>query len=234
MSNARHLLLLRHGETDANATGVIQGQSHVPLNATGIEQAGRLARRIAAYDPRIDRIVSSDLRRAMLTAEHIGQATGLSVIPDSSWRERGLGIFEGRAFGDLLAWRAETGQDTPPGGEERAAMEARIERAVRQTLDRFGEGATIAVVTHGGAIQAVMNLLATGKLPLAADHPPVEPCDVLNCSILHLVVAAAADKGEQHRWSVRCANDAAHLSDMPLPRGRPNPDAPPLSRSTQV
>ena len=226
--NNRHLLLLRHGETDANAAGIIQGQSHVPLNDTGIEQARRLARRLATYQPRIELIVSSDLRRAMQTAELIARKTEMPVVADPAWRERGLGIMEGRPFAELLNWRTETGQDTPPQGETRHDMEARVERAARGIFDRFPESSTIAVVTHGGTIQIVMNAIANGKFALSAGQKPVELCDVLNCSILHLEVSA------DRRWSARCMNDAAHLSDMPPPRGRPNPDAPPLSRSSQV
>lgn len=224
-----HLLLLRHGETDANAAGIIQGQSHVPLNDTGMEQARRLARRLVTFKPRIELIVSSDLRRAMQTAEWIARETAAPIIADPSWRERGLGVMEGRAFADLLNWRAETGQDTPPDGETREAMEARVRRAVQQMPARFPSCSTIALVTHGGTIQIVMNLLATGGLPLTKDHEAFETCDVLNCSILHLVFHR-----DERRWSVRCVNDTAHLSDMPPPRGRPNPDAPPLSRSSQV
>lgn len=222
----RHLILLRHGETDANAQSIVQGQSHVPLNATGHEQARRLAQRLTRYEPKIELLISSDLRRAMETAERIGHAVEIDVVPDAGWRERGLGVMEGRPFADLLTWRAQNGEDTPPGGETREQMAGRVRETIQRTMETHAQRGVIAVVSHGGTIQLVLKMLVDGHLPLASGHAPVELCDVVNCSILHLAVSHG-------RWTVHCVNDASHLADLPA-RGRPNPDASTHSRSSQV
>src|SRR4051812_17967585 len=100
------ILLLRHGQTDANATGVIQGHGPNPLNALGVEQARRLAARVRPVEPRPEVLVSSDLPRAMRTAEPVSAALGLPVHPDRAWRERGLGELEGQKIGEHETWRA--------------------------------------------------------------------------------------------------------------------------------
>jgi broad specificity phosphatase PhoE len=162
----------------------------------------------------------------METAERISHAMEIDLLTDPGWRERGLGIMEGRPFADLLAWRAENGEDTPPGGETRQQMADRIRETIHRTMESHAHRDVIAVVSHGGTIQLVLKMLIDGHLPLASGHAPVELCDVVNCSILHLAVSNDC-------WTVHCINDAAHLADLPA-RGRPNPDASTHSRSSQV
>src|SRR5688572_10288817 len=89
--NRFHVLLLRHGQTDANAGGVLQGWRPTPLNAAGHAQAWRLAQRLATFTPPVRRLVSSDLVRARQMAEAIAATLGLDPTFDSAWRERGLG-----------------------------------------------------------------------------------------------------------------------------------------------
>jgi bisphosphoglycerate-dependent phosphoglycerate mutase len=75
-----HLLLVRHGQTDENARGILQGQSQTALNATGHAQARQLADRLRTYVPRAEAVVSSDLARARQTAEAIAASLGLTVL----------------------------------------------------------------------------------------------------------------------------------------------------------
>src|SRR5204862_3840041 len=75
-----HVLLLRHGQTDANATGVLQGHQPTPLNSLGLLQAERLAQRVARYSPRPTALLSSDLRRAVQTAGALSAACGLAPV----------------------------------------------------------------------------------------------------------------------------------------------------------
>src|SRR3954463_4142309 len=90
-SDSFHVLLLRHGQTDSNAGGVLQGWLPTPLNAAGRAQSGRLAARLATFEPRVRRLVSSDLVRARQTAGPIAAALGVEPVFDPRWRERGLG-----------------------------------------------------------------------------------------------------------------------------------------------
>ena len=93
------ILLVRHGETIDNARQIMQGQTHGELNEQGREQARQVACRMAG-EP-IDVVVSSDLRRAVQTAEIIAEPHGLSVVTTPLLRERDWGSFTGRFIPDL-------------------------------------------------------------------------------------------------------------------------------------
>jgi probable phosphoglycerate mutase len=86
------LVLWRHGQTQWNADGRFQGQSDIPLDAVGEQQAERAARLLAGLRP--DGIVSSDLSRAMATAAPLARLTGLTVTTDKDLRERYGGLWE--------------------------------------------------------------------------------------------------------------------------------------------
>lgn len=204
-----HLLLLRHGQTDANAAGVLQGHQPVPLNALGHRQAERLAARVARHRPRVGALLSSDLRRAVQTAEPVSAACGLSPVYDARWRERGFGQMEGQTVGEREMWRAAHGDSDPPGGESVAAFRERVRDAMGSVVREYGHLPAVAVMTHGGPVGVVLRLLAEGALPLARDHEPVEIPRAGNCSVLELVRGARTGA-----WRVACLNDVAHLADL--------------------
>src|SRR5206468_4407724 len=129
------ILLLRHGQTDANASGVLQGHQPTPLNRLGVRQAALLAERLASYRPPIDVLVSSDLPRATQTAGSIAAACGLKVIVDRAWRERGFGLLEGKPVGDREMWRAASGEMDPPGAELTADLHERVRVALMKLPD---------------------------------------------------------------------------------------------------
>ena len=93
------LILWRHGQTDYNLQGRIQGQVDIPLNDTGRQQAQRAADDIAALGP--TRIVSSPLVRARDTAEVLASLTGLSVEIDPGLVEKSFGTWEGLKAADI-------------------------------------------------------------------------------------------------------------------------------------
>ena len=200
-----HLLLLRHGQTDANATGVLQGQKPTALNELGRQQADQLATRIAAWRPSIDAIVSSDLPRAVQTAEPIAAACQVPLLLDAGWRERGFGEMEGKTVGERNTWRAATGEVDAPGAEPFAAFQERVRRAILHVGDHAPRAAIIAVVTHGGPCRAVLGMLADGRLPLADGQPTPAQAPIINCAIMYLVTWSDL-------WRVSCVNDAAHLT----------------------
>src|SRR5262245_16648942 len=104
--DATTLLLIRHGETAWNAESGIKGPLEVPRSNAGIWQAGRLAQRLATE--KIDAIVASDLTRAWLTAQPIGQSRQIEPVADQRLRERHFGIFEGHTLDDISSrWPAE-------------------------------------------------------------------------------------------------------------------------------
>ena len=203
-----HLFLLRHGQTDANAGGVLQGHQPTSLNAIGHVQAARLAARLLKTEPPLEVLITSDLRRAMQTAEPIARALGLELVVDEMWRERGFGDLEGQTLGSLEIWRTASGTIDPPGGESSAVFRHRVRQALASVADRFSTRRSVAVVTHGGVIRAVLHLLGSGLLPVAEGHEPPVVDPIANASILH---ATIDDSGV---WSTVTVNDATHLEGL--------------------
>jgi broad specificity phosphatase PhoE len=155
------LLLVRHGETDWNAEGRLQGHTDRPLNDYGRRQAKELAERLAAEH--VDAIYTSDLSRAKETAEIVGERLGLPVVVDADLREKNWGSWEGLT-GDERRNVDYVGESTEDHRE-------RILRAVERIVERHPEQ-RIVVVTHGGSlrrIQAAVNGVA---------EPVIENCAV--------------------------------------------------------
>jgi probable phosphoglycerate mutase len=159
------IVLVRHGETPSNAARVVQTPD-TPLSARGIEQAERVATRLAAFG--IARILSSDLARAVETAERVQRATGAPVEFDPLLQERNFGDVRGMRYADL-------GVDlfapdfAPPGGEDWEQFHARVARAwarVRAVAD--ATPGNLAVVTHG----LVCYSLALRQLELPGGRRP--------------------------------------------------------------
>ena len=148
---ARHLFLVRHGESAYNATGRIQGQADAPLSDLGREQAGTIRDVVAGLPA--EGVVASDLRRARDTAVLAGREAG---EPDPRWRERGMGewqdVLEADIAGsDLKGFRR--GELVPPGGETISEFVARGGGAVDALTER---GGSWIVFTHGGCVRAAV------------------------------------------------------------------------------
>jgi len=174
------ILLARHGETDDNVPPLrFQGQRDTPLNDAGRAQARELAGRVAALDPPVVSLWSSDLIRARETAEIIGERLGLSPRFDARLREGWRGAWEGFLFDEIAtreperyaAWRnpdAATGFQFP-GGETLAQQQARVLACLRDVEAQLdGAGGPALVVCHGGSIRTV--LCAHDPRGLAAFH----------------------------------------------------------------
>jgi broad specificity phosphatase PhoE len=156
------LYVIRHGETEWNATGRWQGQLDTPLNDDGRLQARRLARRFATQGPRFDALYSSDLARAFETATIVGGALGHAEVRTlPALREIDIGVWSGlhtdeiRArFADELA-RIDSGDDLKRGGAESFGdLKRRIAEAVER-LAAEHPGETLALFTHGGCVRAL-------------------------------------------------------------------------------
>lgn len=206
-----HLLLLRHGQTDANATGVLQGHQPTPLNELGLLQAQRLARRVARHSPKVTALISSDLRRAAQTADAVAAACGLAASFDPAWRERGFGSFEGKQVGEHATWHAAHGDSDPPGAESLAYFRDRVLDAVLSLPRHFANHRCVAVVTHGGPIGIVLRLLRDGTLPAAGGAAPPEVVRAANCGVMEMVLAHGRGGSG---WRVACVNDVAHLDGL--------------------
>ncbi len=210
MSQTRSLrvLLVRHGLTDDNLSGIAQGQRQVPLNETGRQQARQLARRLAGEGLLADVVVSSDLCRAAETAQIIAAAIQAPIVYDPQWRERSLGELEGRVVGVEGIWLAAVGEHTPAGAESLPQFIERIRDAVCGLGAQHPAAATIVVVAHGGPLRSILQMLHYGALPLAAGQRQPEVVNIVNCSVMELECQM---DGQLQRWRVRRLNDAGHL-----------------------
>lgn len=153
------LVLVRHGESTANAAGLLLGRSDVPLTAHGRAQAAALAGRLGA----VRRLVSSPLRRALDTAGALG--LDLPVEVDERWVEIDYGIHEGRALAEVPAevwrrWRVDP-SERAEGGESLADLGRRVRSACEELLGapgapaRAGDG-DVVVVSHVSPIKAAV------------------------------------------------------------------------------
>jgi broad specificity phosphatase PhoE len=167
------ILLVRHGETDWNTDGLVQGRSDLPLDARGLVQAADAAAALVGRG--IRRVVSSPLQRATQTAEVIAEALGLDGFDvDDDLVEQAFGRAEGLRWADATARYPEG----VPGMEERPSVVARAAAA----LERWAvPGETIAVVTHRGVINALR--LSVGE------HPDTVTPAFGNAAIHELVLA---------------------------------------------
>src|SRR3954465_13029746 len=166
------LLLVRHGQSEWNAAGRMQGQTgHVPLTALGHEQAATAARELAALRP--GALISSDLRRAVQTAEHCARATGLPLTTTPALREQAYGVLEGRPSREL--WDVVDWTDphwAADGGESLAQLHARVAGYLRDLRDR-PPADVVALVTPGDTIRAAQAVAAgLGPEGMPAVTPP--------------------------------------------------------------
>jgi 2,3-bisphosphoglycerate-dependent phosphoglycerate mutase len=201
--DSTRIILVRHGETDWNAMGRIQGQTDMPLNAAGREQARRAAQRLAS-EP-VHGLYSSDLARASETATIIGQTLGLTVVATPQLRERCYGAWEGLTspeiqvrYPELFAqWRARAPDFAPPQGETRSQLLARALTEL-QSLARRHVGEVVVVVTHGGLCYVLINHI------LGSVDGDRREFTFGNASI-HTLEATG------DRWTVIAMNETAHL-----------------------
>jgi glucosyl-3-phosphoglycerate phosphatase len=144
-------VLWRHGQTTYNAERRFQGQSDVPLNDVGREQARQAARYLAVMKP--DAIFSSDLSRAAQTAAILARLTGLTVQLDKDLRERGGGSWEGKTADEIRAEFPEAFANwAPSDGETAAAVADRASAAMERIADNLPGGSLTVVVAHGGSL----------------------------------------------------------------------------------
>jgi broad specificity phosphatase PhoE len=172
MARPLTLLFVRHGQSEWNAAGRMQGQTgHVPLTDLGHAQAAAAARELARHRP--GALISSDLLRATQTTEHCARRTGLRFSTCTALREQGYGVLEGRASRELWdfvdwtdpRWAAE-------GGESVAQLHERVASYLKQ-LCADPPADVVALVTHGDTIRAAQ-AVAAGRGPeaLPAVTPP--------------------------------------------------------------
>lgn len=200
------LWLVRHAETEWNVQGRMQGHQDSRLTETGLLHARAVARRLMPVEPAV--IYTSDLGRAVRTADEIAAATEATLVRERDLREKNNGIFEGLTRDEIAAQYpdifARYGKRDPdfviPNGESMVQVQARA----LTTLSRLAAvhpDETLVIVTHGGFLSGfVRHLLG---IPLSAQwHFRLDNCG--------LSTVRYRDS-ETNPWQLITLNDVAHL-----------------------
>jgi probable phosphoglycerate mutase len=197
------ILLVRHGETDGNALRILQ-RAEVPLNERGIDQAKKLARRLAGHG--FVHIVCSNLLRARMTAAPLAALSGIEIEESPLLQERNFGDLRGMPYAALA--EDPFGPDVaPPNGEDWPTFHARVADAFAFIVRRRSSvNGTLVVVTHGLVCRALVErhtLLPDGVVaPERFDNTSItmlhedapHGVSLLNCTA-HLTTAVEIDRG---------------------------------------
>ena len=201
------LLIVRHGETEWNIDGRIQGHADSPLTELGRRQTQAIVARLVNAQPAA--VYSSDVPRCLAIAEPLSESLGLSAHTDERLREWNLGIFEGltRAEADdkypeeTDVFRSRLIDYVVPGGESRRQKHRRAAECVTEIATKH-PGQCAVVVTHGGVLDDLFRF-AIG-LPLEAAR---------RYHIANAALNVLTWDGEA--LTIDTWNDLSHLGDMP-------------------
>jgi broad specificity phosphatase PhoE len=204
MTTVKRIVFIRPGETDWNKLGRWQGWVSTPLNELGLRQARALARYVRNIG--MGALYTSDLKRALQTADCLAEQLSFMPIPDARLRERGIGQWQGLTQAELRAWYpddyATMLKDVDgyrvPGGESRADVRARVTAALNDIL-MAQTSETVGVLSHTTAIKILLSDLIPGYNPL----------DVAlnNTSVTTIRRKDAA-------WELVAADDVMHLENL--------------------
>lgn len=205
------LYIVRHGETEWNKIGRYQGITNVPLNENGIAQAKACGN--ALKDIHFDRILSSDLSRALVTAETIRGDRQLEIKTDERLREINFGDWEKLLFTEIEErWPGLINQMyrrpdivKVPNGESFQEVQDRAWSAVSDFLNENNEDETILITCHGGTIRTIL-------------------CKLLDISISHCWNFSQGNTainrvfyngmGESDHNILNLLNDTAHVDNL--------------------
>lgn len=194
------ITIIRHGQTEWNRDGLIQGHTDIALDDVGIEQAERLGERFRGAEPAT--VYSSDLKRAAQTAVALARRLGVEVQLEPLLRERNLGEWEGLAwpeFARQVAGLEDRLRSRPPGGESLLDVWERLQRFVAQLPME-----DCYIVTHGGTGCALLARLLCDQL---------EASRSFRLGNTAVSVVASRHDGSFFLESYNCLS---HLNDQPL------------------
>ena len=208
--SSTHICFIRHGETTWNAERRMQGHIDIPLNTTGMGQAKRLANALTQTKYSFDAIYSSDLERALHTANAVANALSLAVQTTPQLRERNVGQLQGLLLSEapvLLPeiWQSHIARELDHdlgGGESIRAFHQRMQGVLELFL-RQHRGQSILAVSHGGSLDMIYRIVT--QQALDAERVAVVPNTSLNW-ITH----------DGSVWSIQRWADTSHLSESAL------------------
>lgn len=182
-----NIYMLRHGETNWNLKGLLQGHTDIPLNVNGKQQIKCAAQAFAALQIEIDGIVSSPLCRAYESAEIVADVLQYSkekIMIEPLLIERYFGVGEGL---DTEERADKYPGDSYPDMEEFHALLERAEKAFDTILDAFQGKENIIIVSHGALLYAILTAISNGKIEYAGKYVTFDPASI------HLLQYAEGD-----------------------------------------
>jgi probable phosphoglycerate mutase len=208
--DSTRILLVRHGQSMGNAEGRFGGHTATPLSARGRRQAEAAAR--ALLPKKITAIYSSDLMRAVQTAEPLARLTKLEIKRTTAFRERGVGVMEGLTFEEAAEQHPEhyaalirrDFEHVILGGESYRQLLDRASDELDQAIEQH-RGGCICVFSHTGTI-CILILHLMGAL----DAPELKPVwiSTANCGI------TAIELKPDGFIRVQMVNDTRHLAGL--------------------
>ncbi len=206
---ALELIIVRHGQSEGNRDRMFTGHGPSPLTERGHEEARAVAARLA--DKPIDGLFSSDLPRAVQTAEPIAKVSGLPIVQDPALREKNFGHLTGMRFSELEdkhpdVWRGLLARDLhfqPPGGESHAQCRTRMHGFLTKLYETHTTG-RVVIVSHGVAI----NHLLYSIMNTPIDMTPSMVFQIDNCSIQR------AERQTDGHVRIICINERSHLAHL--------------------
>ena len=171
------LILVRHGYSTGNKEKKFTGQMDAPLTEEGVKQAIETADYVVK-NYKVDKIYSSDLSRAVATAELVSKATGVPVILDKNLRELDVGFWQNKTFEEVRSefpnscefYKNNTGLGHPDGGEKYSDFRDRVKNAVIK-IAKENQDKTVLVSTHGGTIRGIICGLKNTPLDQVVNTP---------------------------------------------------------------
>ena len=202
------ILLIRHGESEANRESRFAGHSDFPLSEKGLKQAHCTAEYISK-NYRVDAVYASDLKRAFDTAKATAERLSLQVTPDPAFREIFAGAWEGMPFEeirrdypeDYTVWMTDIGRAGCTDGEKVSALQERVLSAILRLCEQ-NPGKTLVIGTHATPIRATE--CALRGLPLSEMHSVAW---VSNASVTELCY-------ENGRLTLVSSGESRHLSHL--------------------
>lgn len=202
------LILVRHGQSEANLAGTFAGQSDVELLEMGIMQAQKTAEYIAEHY-KTDIVYASDLKRAYKTGEIIANLTKTKIIPDKNLREIYAGEWQGKKFDalttiykeDYSIWLQDIGNSHCTGGESAEQLGERIINALTK-IAQSNDGKTVVIALHATPIRVAQCLMSGLTLDSMKNIPWVS-----NASITEVTY-------ENGEWKFVKIGIDEHLSEL--------------------
>lgn len=200
------IFLIRHAETDWNEEGRIQGDLDIPLNSKGLDQAKQLQKRFKSIQ--FDSIFSSDLKRAIQTAEFLPKSSEIPIITDDRLRERDYGIWKELTWDEVRLKFPEEYRNvrmnpvtaSPPHGENLQEVSDRVLQFFSE-IEEFKNQNT-AIVSHNSPLMIIIAHLKGLELDEIRKVPYLS-----NTEIIQLDLVKKSNKCEIF-WNVSRAESA--------------------------